>query len=78
MSFWADNFWQPGFWAVGFWQEAEAPVDPPPYRPSTSGYAKPIPLELIDFDTQLRIQDERELVEIVQILAATGVFYGKV
>jgi hypothetical protein len=56
----------------------EPPVPPPPYRPSSGGYARPIPLEVIDFDTQTRIQDDHELVEIVQILAATGVFYGKV
>lgn len=55
----------------------EAPV-PPPYRPSSGGYARPVPLEVIDFDTQARIQDDHELVEIVQILASTGVFYGKV
>jgi hypothetical protein len=56
----------------------EPPVPPPPYRPSSGGYARPTPLEVIDFDTQSRIQDDHELVEIVQILAATGVFYGKV
>lgn len=77
MSFWTADFWQPGSWAQGFWQEAE-PLGPPPYRPSPGGYARPIPLEVVDFDTRARIQDDHELIEIVQILAATGVFYGKV
>lgn len=53
-------------------------VGPPPYRPSPGGYVRPIPLEVVDFDTRARIQDDHELVEIVQILVATGVFYGKV
>lgn len=55
------------------------PPEPPVVRPprSTGGYAMPIPTEVVDPYEQIRLQDDKELVDIINILMATGVFHGK-
>ena len=56
-----------------------SPVEPPAARlpRGSGGYAMPIPLEVVDPYEGIRLQDDRDLVDVINILMAVGVFHGQ-